>query len=751
MNDDVSLIETVRNNILFSGIDDDVFLLEFSKKLESKMAPSRKILYFQGNAVDGLYLIKQGVIEVYFERDNERYIISHAENNHLVGEFLLIGDSVRSTNAKVIEAAEFLFLSVDSFNELMTQFPDQTELIGTKIVNRICWNQTTLALRLSHLFIGMNESVVRCLINELAIACIPSNTLLFKQNDLSNDLCIIIDGQFYISRGKDDNEFLGVAGRGETIGEIGVICQTPREANVRAIRDSTVARLSRDSFERILQLYPLEINQTFVKSVINHMKKQFKRHIAITETFVLAILSTKIPKYEIIKQLVRCLSEHGMTISITSEFVDSAFRQKGVAQITFDDSLNPSLLQWLAEEEMANRYILFVLDDSMSNWSQRCLRQADHVIFFADANSQSEVSQFEQQIQKNITNKVVKKTLIINHEQLDKIPSNTVKWLENRDINIHHHVRNGVKADYSRVGRFLTGNAIGLVLGGGGARGFAHIGVIRAFQDLNIPIDLIGGNSMGAVIAAQFAMQWTHRNMMDITKAIGLKGDSLTIPLMSLFSGKKLAQGLSSMFANYCIEDLWLHFYSISCNISRAKVKVHDKGGLFAAVLSSNTPPGLLPPQVIDGDLLVDGALLNNVPVDIMAKRNEGGIIIAVDVSPREDLLDNAENIGGMSGWKLLFNKLNPFAEKISMPNMIEILTRAGVIGGLAHRKSVMEGVADLYLQPPVKGFTLKSFKEAELIEEVGYIHAMEKIQQWLVDSRRLDVPLQPKSMHIRS
>jgi NTE family protein/lysophospholipid hydrolase len=159
----------------------------------------------------------------------------------------------------------------------------------------------------------------------------------------------------------------------------------------------------------------------------------------------------------------------------------------------------------------------------------------------------------------------------------------------------------------------------------------------------------------------------------------------------------------------------------------------HNSGSLLTAVLNSNAPPGLFPPQVVNGDLLVDGALLNNVPVDVMAEMNEGGTIIAVDVNAREDLLNNADHSGGVSGWQLLLNKFNPMSDSNNnSPGLIEILTRASMIGGLAQRKKGMNGIAELYLQPPVNEFSVMAYKDAGKIEEVGYQYAMKELQEWL-------------------
>jgi NTE family protein/lysophospholipid hydrolase len=318
------------------------------------------------------------------------------------------------------------------------------------------------------------------------------------------------------------------------------------------------------------------------------------------------------------------------------------------------------------------------------------------------------------------------------HNPLQQVPSGTSEWLRFRDVSLHHHVRYQNDSDFGRVARFLIGKAVGLVLGGGGARGFAHVGILRALEELNIPIDLIGGNSMGAIIAAQSALQWERKDMIQRTLQLCLAGDNFTLPIISLLSGKKMSRGLYDMFGEIQIDDLWHHFYSISCNISRATVVTHDCGSLLTAVLNSNSPPGLFPPQIWKGDLHVDGALLNNVPVDVMRKYNEGGTVIGVDVNEREELLNNTDISRGISGWEILFNKLNPFADTMRLPNMMAILNRASIIGGLSQRKKMMDGYADLYLQPPVNAFSLMDYKSAEKIAELGYQFAIVEFQKWL-------------------
>jgi predicted acylesterase/phospholipase RssA/CRP-like cAMP-binding protein len=733
MSDSKTLVNQLRQNILFYGINQADFFQAFADRLKTIKKSSGELIYRQGQIADGLYLIVEGKVKIDTERNQERYVISHAQTHHLVGEFLLEGESVRSTNAEVMDDAELLFISVNDFKALQQDYPEAGSLVGSRMVNRLCWNQTNLALRLCRLFVGLDENIVRQIINAIQITSIPSNTLLFKQGDMSDELCIIIDGQFQIIRHAEDGEqeVIGIAGRGDTIGEIGVISQSPREADVQAIRDSTVGRLTKEAYEKILQAYPLDISRTFIQTVINNLSQNIRHNKKPNETFALILDPAFKQKDLVVNNLIAGLREYGIARTISSSDIDIAFGRLGVAQATFEDVLNHSLLQWLSEQEIANRYVLYILDSELTQWTKRCLRQADHILFLLSSQQSPQIAEYEQAILSEIKNPGLKKTLVLIHPDSTQVPLQTSNWLDLRSVDMHHHVRENNPDDYRKVARFLTGNAVSLVLGGGGARGYAHLGVLRALKELNVAIDLIGGNSMGAVIAALYAMQIDFESALNMTRELCLAGDRMTLPITSVFSGEKMTEGLHRMLGDVCIEDLWLNFFSISCNISRAKVMTHDSGSLLTAVLNSNTPPGLFPPQIMQGDCLVDGALLNNVPVDVMAEKNSGGTIIAVDVNAREDLLDNTDNMGGISGWKLLWQKINPTIPRSKMPGMVEILTRASMIGGLAQRKKLMSGIADLYLQPPVNQFSLMAHKEARLIEQVGYEYALSALREW--------------------
>lgn len=726
------LIDLIGQNILVAGARPELLAI-IADCLRFMTVAQNSLIFRQGEEANGLYLVIQGTVQIFCEHDNDQVIMSHSSKGHLFGEFLLCGNSMRSTSAQALTDCQLLFWPIETFSTLLIQQPDDFTPITTRLVRRLGWNQTMLALRLSTLFIGLNEEIVRELINQLIIKPIPANTLLLKQYDPAEDMCIVINGQFQVSQENDTHQadIIALIGRGETVGEIGLMSGCKRTATVIAMRDSTVAYLNRNAFEHLLKQHPLEINQTFVRSLIKHLDKNSRVKTNTANTFALISLSPHLDAFEFSESLLEGLQNHGLARVLTSIIVDQAFMHTGAAQCDFSNLDNASLVQWLSEQELVHEHIVYLADPKLSQWTRRCLRQADHVLFLVDARDKPDITAFEAYLQAELNGCSVKKTLILRHPSNTQTPLATSNWLKSRLLDSHYHVRQRLQSDFDRLARFLTGNALGLVLGGGAARGFAHIGVLKALKELGIAVDMVGGNSMGAVLAAEFALQWDEKRMLEKTRQLCLQGDRMTLPLVSLFSGKTMTDALQKLFGDVYIEDLWMPFFCVSCNISRATLMTHRQGTLLAALLSSNAPPGLFPPQVSNGDLLVDGALLNNLPVDVMRELNQGGRVIAVDVNEREDLLDNTDNLGGVSGWQLLWNRLNPLAPRIHMPGMVQILTRASMIGGLAQQKKMREGLADLYLQPPVNRFPLTGYNQAQAISDAGYQYAREHLETW--------------------
>ena len=189
------------------------------------------------------------------------------------------------------------------------------------------------------------------------------------------------------------------------------------------------------------------------------------------------------------------------------------------------------------------------------------------------------------------------------------------------------------------------------------------------------------------------------------------------------------------MFGDTAVDGLWIPFFAAACNLTKGCTTVQDSGPLWRAVLASNSPAGLFPPVLFNGDMLVDGAILENVPVEAMRarlgtpleRRRGNGTVIAIDVDVLEPMRVDP-SLSRLSVWSTIKGYFSP--QTHPSPGIADILYRAGHIGGLNQRSRTI-AQADLYMEPPVKAFALMAYRRADEIAEVGYQYAMKHIKQW--------------------
>ena len=291
--------------------------------------------------------------------------------------------------------------------------------------------------------------------------------------------------------------------------------------------------------------------------------------------------------------------------------------------------------------------------------------------------------------------------------------------------------------DIRRLCRILLGKSIGLVLGGGGAKGFAHIGIIRALEEHGIRPDIVGGTSMGAYFAACYARDPSFLSLYGPGKYFSSRMCStwrrlmdLTFPYTAIFTGHSFNKGIWAVFKDTKIEDLWLNFFCVSTNITRYRLEVHQKGYLWRFVRASMTLAGYLPPMNENGDMLVDGGYLNNLPADIMQQFG-ASFIIACDVGAQADS-SPVEFEDCVNGWMTLFKRL--FRYKFNTPSMGDIQTRLTCVSGEQRIADVLEMENCVYMHPPIDCFTTLGFGSAGKIIEVGYNYALAQIKRWESD-----------------
>lgn len=720
---------------LFHGLLPE-FISALAKAVEPVHFPAHQVCLQEGDRSDCLFVVRSGAVRVMPRgteaRKNAAVDLGPGTS---IGEVGFLTCDKRSATVTTLEESCLLKLSRDAFDALTLQFPRETAEVTNRIVLGARKIHLSSALRRSELFGSVDADVLRDLESELELVSLASGQFLFHRGEPGDAMYLIIAGRLRVSleNGEASEKVLAELRPGDTLGEMAVLTSEPRSASVYAFRDTQLASLSRNGFQRLLKKYPDVLSLFFTRKMVGLMQEQVAGAAPRSSglrTVAVIPAHPGAPLKEFCVRFTRALAAIDSSVHVSSEFVDSALDRTGASQSQDETAGEHRVTEWLNGLEEQYRYVVYEADDHESNWTRRCLRQADHVLVVADADSDPLPGEIESG--PLLSGRLARGnlSLILTYNRPGP-PSATRNWLAKREGYRHHHVRLTSSDDLARIARFFTGRAIGLVLGGGFARGIAHVGVLRALAEAGIPIDLIGGTSMGAIVAGMWSIGLERDKMIDLLRAGGIAAfRDFTLPVVSFTTGQKMWQIVDGIGGDKQIEDLWQPFFCVSAILNRAEVKVHTLGSLTRSVLASSRAPGVFPPVVWDDDLLVDGGIVNNVPVDVMKEFSNGGIVIAVDVSAAPESAKTADYGMSVSGVRLLLSRLNPFAASIYPPSILKVLMKTIDFSSESYRRKVADA-ADLYIRLPLEGFRFDDFKRSAEMADAAYREAREIIGQW--------------------
>lgn len=577
-------------------------------------------------------------------------------------------------------------------------------------------------------FAALDETAREQLAQQLEPVQVAAGQVLVAQGEPGEGLFIVVSGRLRVSVSAGGTErALHDLARGAIVGEIALLSNLPRSATVRAVRDSDLLVLRQSSFRALVEQTPRvlhEISRLLIDRLLAVDRPQFEP----TGNRTIAVIpagANPDPAAAVALALTGELERLGSVLRLDAGVVHEHLGP-GAAHREPGDRGRGELTAWLHSVERANDRVVYQADADDTAWSRLCLSQADVVLMAADAADDVRLSPVERRA---LATASLRCELVLRHTSR---PSGTASWLRSRSVAGHHHLQAGSNADVARLARLVTGTACGVVLGGGGPRGFAHLGVLRALDEAGIPIDLVGGTSIGAVIGALCAEDLSdeervRRAITAFTRSGRLV--SPTLPMVALSSGRRVDRLLAEHLGTTLIEDLPRRFFCVSANLTRAEEVIHDSGPLWRAVRASLSLPGIFPPIYADGDLLVDGGALNNVPVDIMRAKLGSGSLIAVDLSPDVEPATTAPFDLGLSGWRVLSRRLGRLSPPHRLPSVVDILSRSAVLSGVkARRAALTDQRIDLLLRPPVAGISALDFKAGVRLIEVGYRHAAEAL-----------------------
>lgn len=584
-------------------------------------------------------------------------------------------------------------------------------------------------------YFGIAGADAESLIAELETLHVAGGDWLIRQGTVADALYFLVRGRLQVWAEADPDQdeqqprLLGEIAPGESVGEIGLLTGGVRTAGVRAIRDSLLLKLDRDTFER----FAAEHSSLIMKlagSVATRLVERTQRAPAASRnltTVALVPLDQRQWLDDFCERLKQDLASRGSTLCLTSQNLG----QNGapVEAVGPNQPIPDSLKHWLDEQENVHRLMLFVADAGDTSWSRLCLRQSDIVLLLADAESDPDPRDWESELLNIPGGAVARRALLLRHAATNAEIRDTRQWFTNRAIDFHLHLRAGHPDEVGRIARMLTGEAIGLVLGGGAARGFAEIGVYRALREANVPIDWVGGTSIGGIIGAAIALDRGPDYVTEISREAFVEGKPFgdyTLPIFSLLRGKRM-ELLTKEHLDGDIEDLPIPYFCVSSLLDSGEMHVHERGPVWRALRATAALPGMLPPAVIERRLVVDGAVLNNLPVDIMRTKLVGRVI-AVDVSSRRIYKVNYDEVP--SPWSIISKRLIPGRRAPRVPSVVSVLMKAAEIGTMAKIRELGEQ-ADLLLRPPVARYGLTEVKSFDRIVEAGYEHTRRRLSEW--------------------
>ena len=784
---------------------------ELIDDVEIVFFPKDSVLVEQGERNPGVYYVIDGFLEVSIP--GEQKDISRSRKNNNRAQRKTRRNTSNGESRARLKTRKSLYLikpggiagyigtlsSYRSFTDVTAKTDVYVGFLPRAALERVAEKYPLVLLTMAKRLTSLLPRLMLHIDFALEWIHVPAGQVIYHQGDESDSIYIVLNGRLRSVQENDDGAMrvTGEFGQGESIGELEVMTESPRPANLHAIRDTELARIPRSLFNSLAQEHPsitIQISKLIAQRMrvltedplagrgLNKLQDQSSSSMNLRTVAILPITSG-IPVSEFGNRLLTAFTQVGVPNGAT--LLNQATVLGHLGRHAFSRMGKLKLSQYLADLEEKYGMVLYVADTNVNApWTQTCISQADCILLVGLAEASPTIGEYERFLLGMKT--TARKDLVLLHVERYSRPGLTRKWLRNRVwINGgHHHIQMAFrpnvdatpaqprrigtaikqrvqviqaeiqkytsrrvrqtpmyspdtpfKGDFHRLARRLSGKSVGLVLGGGGARGISEIGVIHALEEAGIPIDIIGGTSMGAFIGALYARDVNVVPMYGRAKKFAGRMGSLwrfaldlTYPSASYTTGHEFNRGIFKTFGDSQIEDFWLPFYCNTTNISKSRAEIHTSGYAWRYVRASMSLAGLIPPMCDEGSMLLDGGYIDNLTVAHM-KSLGADVIFAVDVGALDD--ETPQNFGdSLSGFWAAWNRWNPFSLTPNPPTLSEIQARLAYVSSVdaLERAKTLPGC--LHLRPPIDAYGTLEFGKFDEIYEVGYAYTKEFLRK---------------------
>ncbi|XP_041443064.1 patatin-like phospholipase domain-containing protein 6 isoform X1 [Xenopus laevis] len=713
-------------------------------------AKAETVIARKGEQGVGMHLVLSGCLHVYQGViGREDSYVFETGPGEMIGQLTVLTGEPLIFTIRAVQDSAFLCLSRAHFYQILRSHPHVLLTVAHSVARRV-------------------SPFVRQVDFAIDWMGVEAGKELYRMGDPSDCTYIALNGRLrsVITRPDGKKCVVGEHGRGELIGMVEALTHSPRATSVHAVRDSELAKVPDGALSYIKKRYPQVVTRLIhilSQKVLGNLQEPQGDYTdpgnLASNLCTVCVLpcNSKVPLTAFTLELKHALNAVGPTLVLTSDIIRARLGAHAL-----ESTHECQLSTWLAQQEDLHRIVLYQTESFITSWTVRCIRQADCILVVGLGGEDPALGELESFLENSPVRAL--KQLVLLHHTDGSAPSGTVEWLNLRSwVSGHFHIRAPRRVftkrplhkvhelytrvfqteadrhgDFSRLARALTGNTIALVLGGGGARGFAHVGVIKSLEEAGIPVDMIGGTSMGAVVGGVYAEELKAVETKQRTSkwakmlsSLPKTAMDLTYPIASLLSGSTFNGTLRSLFGERQIQDLWLPYFCISTDISASAMRIHREGCLWRYVRASASYTPYLPPlcDPRDSHLLLDGCYVNNLPADV-AHSLGARTVLAVDVG-QQDKWDTWNYGDSLSGWWLLWKRINPWAEKVKVPDMAELQSRLSYVSGVNQLQLVKHSGYCEYLSPPVQRFSTTDFHRFQEIYDVGYDYGKLIFTEW--------------------
>jgi predicted acylesterase/phospholipase RssA/CRP-like cAMP-binding protein len=717
---------------IFGALDTTLRSLLAAAMRAQLVAPGH-VLLRQGDVGDALFLVGRGQLEVRLRRDDGREaLIDTVGRGDVIGEMQLVVGGAASASVAAASEAQVFRLQRDDFDALCAHAPALLDTLARVAARRLQRRQMLAVL--PALFGTLDGTDLAALERHVTWRTLRRGDVLFHKGERGDAWYVVTSGRLAVVEPAADGQperLLSEVGRGEGVGEMALLTGQARSATVYALRDAELARFPSELVSELLATRP-QVTQAMLRGLALRVMQQSgtpRRADASGLTLTLVPASPQVDIADLARRLTAALGRIGAARQVSSAHLHEVGVGHEAAQ---RPDTHPTWIRvgaWLDEQSSAHRYLVLVADATSNAWSARAVGHADRVILVGNANADPMPGALERTLLPSAAGqRDVRRLLVLLHRDGTQPARGTARWLDARTVEAHLHVRLDRNDDIERLARRLAGQGVALTLSGGGARCCAHMGVVRALREHGIPIDLVTGTSAGSLagyLAATGASDEAMRHSaLRFFQARPFKG--YTLPLYSLLDGDRLSRALQDQCGDTQLEDLWLPLVVVSANLTRRAVELHTRGPAWQALRASCSLPGLVEPLIRDGELLVDGGLIDNLPVGV-ARERLAGRVIAVDVTADLDVRTSASAYP--SRWLEFAARVAKRRGRLpgAPPGMFEVMLHSLLLASLAHTQR-MRLEADLCLRPNLAGFGLLALGSHAEIIEAGYRYAREHL-----------------------